>query len=859
MKKKYLLIILLHICVCVANGAIKVTANAPSQVAVGDQFRLQYSVNSAVASEPHLSSINGFKVVYGPATSSSQSYQSINGHVSHSASTSFTFTLIAEKEGTYILPSVTLSIGGNSYSSNKPRIKVVKAGTNTSSKQTTQSQTPSYNPNSSSTSEYHKISPSELYITTTASKHEVYEQEPLLLSYNVYTNLMLEQLQGKMPDLKGFVAKEIPLPKNKHLTVTRHNGRTTQTTTWSQYVMFPQQSGRLTVPSIKFDGTILFPNRDLDPVDAFFFGTNAVTRVNHSVNAPAVNIVVKPLPTRPVGFGGAVGHGFTLSSKILTKDIKENETFNLQLVISGVGNIDLISPPEVEFPTDFDVDDPTTNANTQLTTEGLTGQLVINYPATPNHKGTFSIPPIKFIYFDPQDAKYHTISTNHAIKIDVKRGTPNSYAARQRLKDNDIRNIHTDKLENGEDSVFWLGGKYWLISFLLLAMIVIQPIIIRYTKKLKDGGGVFSLLANHPDESLPMVSEFHDNPTEFYKQLLEAFKGFIAKRTSLNTSSLSAQQINEILLYCHVSQSDIDNCMNFISQCELYAYGVSDNTSSFMNELYLQANTLMRSLRKQLKKAPQNKKKYNNGVAMLFVMLLAIAPLGGFGQNKAQADSLYEQHHYQEALVQYKSMLKSYPTDPNLLYNVGNCYYRTKHIPEAILSYERALRFAPADGDIRHNLTIARAKTEDKFYSASDLELVYSFNSFVNIMSVDGWAWTSITCLLIVACIVYCRRLFKRRLYRNVFTCVIVLAIVGIITSNVFAYLQYLNVTDRSSAIVMKTTSLRSTPDTTATSIFTLHGGTKVTLTDTTLSLWSEALLPDGRKGWISNSSKENI
>ena len=125
---------------------------------------------------------------------------------------------------------------------------------------------------------------------------------------------MLEQLQGKMPDLKGFVAKEIDLPKDKQLSVVRHNGRLIQTTLWSQYVMFPQQSGKLTIPSIPFEGIFAFPNHIVDPIDAYFFGTSSVVKVNHTVKSPSVNITVKPLPQAPGGFSGAVGTNFNISA-----------------------------------------------------------------------------------------------------------------------------------------------------------------------------------------------------------------------------------------------------------------------------------------------------------------------------------------------------------------------------------------------------------------------------------------------------------------------------------------------------------------------------------------------------------------
>ena len=857
-KPLYLMLVSL-LCALNSIAGVKLTAKAPSVVSVGEPFRLQYSINASVAASPNIQSIPGVKVAYGPAISTSQSYQSINGHVSQSSSTSFTFTLVAEREGTFTLPAITVNVGGKSYTSNRTQVKAVKAGStaskvSSSRKNAGQPYTP---PQNNEVQDYHKISPSELYITSTANKYEVYEQEPLLLSYNVYTNLMLEQLQGKMPDLKGFVAKEIPLSRNKQLTLTRHNGRTVQTTTWSQYVMFPQQSGKLTVPSIKFEGVVAFPNRNVDPIDAFFYGSNVVTRVNHSVNAPSVNITVKPLPKSPVGFGGAVGHDFAIQSKLLTKEIRENETFNLQVVISGTGNIDLISPPKVEFPDDFEAYPPTTNAETKLTVNGLTGQLVVNYSATPNHKGTFVIPPVKFIYFNPQDAKYHTISTGSAIRVDVKKGSPNSLAARQRLKNDDIRDIHLGNVGTSGNSTFWLSAPFWLLDACLVLVILLIPFAVRRIDKIKNNQ-LFG--RQNSGDKLPSVEEFKENIPEYYKQLLAAFRQFVALRTRTAEAELSKEKVRALLLQYGVEEKDIADCMDFVDNCEQHTYGAANSSVSEMNEQKLMVQNLMQRLKKQMKKGRRKSIRNSQSIAgLLLMVMLVCVPAGAYCQSKLKADSLYQQHHYSEALQQYKLLLKKQSNAPKLLYNAGNCYYRLKKYPEAILSYERSMRYNPADRDLRHNLTMARAHSTDKFYSASDLDLVFSFNYFVNTLSIDGWAWVSVISLFAIVCLCVVCRVSGKKYLRKVSAYVIASLAICIVLSNVFAYTQYCRCTDNTGAVIMTATPLRSTPDTSGKAILTLHGGTKVTLTDTSVPMWSEVKLPDGRKGWICNKDMENI
>ena len=101
-----------------------------------------------------------------------------------------------------------------------------------------------------------KITDKELFITATASKTNVYEQEAILLTYKIYTQVNLTGLHGDMPDLKGFHTQEVELPSQKQWTLEHYNGRNYNTTVYSQYVLFPQQSGKLEIPSITFEGTL---------------------------------------------------------------------------------------------------------------------------------------------------------------------------------------------------------------------------------------------------------------------------------------------------------------------------------------------------------------------------------------------------------------------------------------------------------------------------------------------------------------------------------------------------------------------------------------------------------------------------
>ncbi len=581
---------------------VTLTAKAPASVAVGEQFRLQYTVNASNASRPQLSSIPNFKILYGPATSSSQSIQIINGKTTQSSSTSYTYPLEAEKEGSFTLPSVTLTVDGQQYTSNKPHITVVKAGSAPANPSTrSNNSTPATRRQQSSTPIPRSIKPEDLFVEVTANKREVYEQEPVLLSYNVYTNLMLEQLQGKMPDLKGFVAKEIPLPREKQLTVTQHKGRTMETTLWSQYVMFPQQSGKLSVPSIPFEGVVVVQNTNIDPIDAFFFGSNMASRVNHTIKAPGIDITVKPLPPKPAGFTGAVGRGFTVSARLATEQPRENEPLVLQVKIHGLGNIDLITPPEVEFPADFETLDPKTSVKTELTTQGMKGDLTIEYLAIPNHQGHYTIPPVKFTYFDYTDGQYHTISTPDAIEVNVAKGSPDSYAVRQRIK-SDIRNIHLGEAYHTESSSFWLSGAFWMAYGLLVVAFVVVNILLN--RRLKTSVlGKKDRNAKAKERLRVAASHLNaGNASEYYTAMLGALLGLVAEKTSMPVNEMSSERVAAILGERGVDEALAKAYVDLVAECEYRVYGASADAEHDMQDNYDKALELISQLNTKLKK-----------------------------------------------------------------------------------------------------------------------------------------------------------------------------------------------------------------------------------------------------------------
>ena len=607
MRKVILFFILISTVIGAWADGITFTANAPEVVVSGDQFRLSYTINSQKVRDFRAPSIQGFEVLMGPSRSTQSSTQIINGNVTSTSTITFTYILMAGKEGTYKIPGATIVADGNNYTSNSVEIKVLPPDQSSSNAGSGSSARSSRNQANSG-----KITDKELFMTATASKTNVYEQEAILLTYKVYTQVNLTNLRGDIPDLKGFHTQEVELPNQKTFTLEHYNGRNYNTTIWRQLVLFPQQTGKIEIPSVTFEGTVSQMVASADPFDAFFNGGNYVN-INKNIVTPKLIIDVKELPAgKPANFSGGVGE-FTLSSSISTQELKTNDAVTIKLVISGTGNMKLINTPEVGFPQDFEIYDPKVDNKFNLTRNGLSGNKVIEYLAIPRHAGTYTIPPIEFSYFDLKSQSYKTLKTD-AYTLNVAKGEGNSdqvvanFTSKEDLKvlGQDIRYIKTgDTQLTKKDDYFFGSTSYYLWYIVPLALFIALMIINRKqamenanvakvrtkkankvaTKRMKNAG---KLLAEKKSEA-------------FYDEVLKALWGYISDKLSMPVSQLSKDNIEEELQKHQVADELIKEFINNLNECEFARYAPG-NQDEKMDKIYSSAIDVISKMENSIKR-----------------------------------------------------------------------------------------------------------------------------------------------------------------------------------------------------------------------------------------------------------------
>ena len=839
-------------------GAQTLTGRAPSQVAVGEQFRLTYTINTQDVRGFRAGNIpDELEVLMGPSTSTQSSFQMVNGHTSSTSSVTYTYIVVANKNGTYTIPPAHCTVDGKTVTSNEIRIKVSGQAQQGGRQQSRQQSGGNGELRPAGTA----ISGSDLFIHVSASKQRVREQEPILLTYKVYTLVGLTQLSGKMPDLKSFYTREVPLPQEKSFKIETFNGRQYRTVTWQQYVMFPQATGKLEIPSITYDGIVVQQNRNVDPFEAFFNGGSGYIEVKKQIKAPAITIQVDPLPQRPANFSGGVG-SFSISSQIDKTEVKANDPVNLRVVVSGVGNMKLLKQPVVKIPKDFDSYDAKVTDKTKLTVNGLEGSIVYDFLAVPRHQGTFEIPAIEYTYFDTKSNSYKTERTE-SFTLKVAKGdgqtTVASFAGQEDVKQlgSDIRYIHTGNTEqHGVNEFFFSSVAYWMSLAVLLIAFISLFVIFRHraienANIVKQRAGKANKVAvKRLKKAAKLMKTGKDG--EFYDEVMRALWGYVGDKFNISVDQLTRDNVSQQLSQYNVSEETIRQFVGALDECEFARYAPGDATGN-MNKVYDAAITAITQIANTMKKSGKNAK------PLTVLLLLLLLPLAANAYTKQQADSLYAAEHYQEAAKQYEALLKQ-GVSSDLYYNLGNCYYRMDDMTRAVLNYERAQLLSPGDRDVRINLQMARSKTIDKIVPESEMFFVTWYHSLVNLMSVDGWARMSLVSL-IVAIILALAYLFSDLIWlRKVGFFTGLLFLVVFVLSNLFAYQQKQALVFRSGAIIIRSAvNVKSTPAHNGTDLFILHEGTKVTITDNTMKEWREIRVADGKEGWLPTKDLEVI
>lgn len=859
----YIILLLMMLGYHVHVDAQHISVSAPSHVAAGENFRVAYTINTSDVEEFRMGGVqDGLEVIAGPYTSSQSSYQMINGHTSSSSSVTITYTLYAAKNGSFTIGASHALVGGKRLSSRPVKIQVSGHAQRTNGAPNMHGQDSYDQPRMRSAGS--AISGSDLFIKVSASKKRVHEQEPILLTYKVYTQVELTQLEGKMPDLKGFHTQEVPLPQQKTFHTETVNGRPYKCVTWSQYVMYPQMTGSLQIPSITFKGIVVQQNRNVDPMEAFFNGGSGYVEVKKDIKAPGITLQVDPLPQRPANFSGGVGK-FNISASLDKKEVKAGEPITLRVVVGGIGNLKLLKQPVVNFPKDFDKYDAKVTDKTRLTANGVEGNMVYDFLAVPRNQGSYTIPSVELTYYDTGKNAYKTIKTQ-PFKVEVEKGDGTSAESEDfASQDKDIHTIKLGKAEQHKaDEMFFGSFGYWIS--LLMPLIAFVVLLIVFRRRAIENADIVKKRSNRAGKiatkRLRLANKLmlQGKQGEFYDEVMRALWGYMSYKLNMPAEKLNRDNIRETLGRHFVDDATIEKFTTALDECEFERYAPGDAAGN-MNRTFESAMTAIMDIENAINEARKNQKKHPAGYSFVW-LLLAMICFGGTSAKavtKNNADTEYQKGNYQQAIRDYEEILKN-GESAEIYFNLGNAYYRTDNITKAVLNYERARLLSPGDDDINFNLQFARSKTIDKITPQSEMFFVTWYKSLVNFTSVDNWAKTGILCIVMALLLVLLYLFGPQLMLRKIGFFGGLAFFVIFLLSNLFAFQQKQALDNRTGAIIISpSVNIKKTPAKNSADQFVLHEGTRVDIIDKGMTDWRCIRVGDGREGWIETKAIEEI
>ena len=564
----------------------KVSKNS---LGINERLRIDFSMNADGDNfvPPNFES-SGFRVVGGPSQSVSQSW--INGRSSFNKS--YSYILLPTQKGNLTIKQASIEINGQIYKTSPIKINVSNAV-----------ELPK-DPNEAPVVR----ADDNLYLVADISKTNPYVNEPITVVYKLYFSYNIGITNWRelnKPKYNDFWSQNIDIKQLK-AEEGMFKGERYRYVVLRKTVLYPQKSGKLEIEPLSLDIDCQVPTGRRN-----FWGQTLLTEDNKRVSAGSKIITVKPLPesNKPEDFSGAVGR-FSFSVTPSKTTLKNGESLDLTVKVSGTGNLKLFTVPKPELPSALEMYDPEHKENVSTPLSGMTGSISDKYTIIPQDKGTYPIKPTKFTYFDLETSRYKTI-VSPQIMITVLDGpgiaSSENSNQNQTLSKTKVEASKTfayiknkTNLKPIEEDDFIASGLFYSLIFLPFLAI---PLVILVKKKKETIDG--DVLGNKTKKSNLLAKKYLSeaqkhlgNKEPFYVALEKSMHNFLKAKTHIETSEMSKERIAQTLLDRKAKTETVIAFTNLTENCELARYAPSTDVS--MQNDYQKAVEIISELEKQL-------------------------------------------------------------------------------------------------------------------------------------------------------------------------------------------------------------------------------------------------------------------
>jgi hypothetical protein len=581
--KRYIILLFLSFQAMIAQVQFEAKVSKQT-LGLNERLRIDFTMNDD-GDNFTPPNFEGFKIVAGPSQQVSQSW--INGKSSFNKT--YSYFLLPMQKGTLVIRQASIDIRGQIYKTSPIKITVTAAVEQPRDPNDTQ-----------------VTADQSLHLVAEISKTNPYLNEPITVVYKIYFSYNIGITNWReldKPKYNDFWSQNIDI-KQLVAEEGRYKGEKYRFVTLRKTVLYPQKSGKLVIEPLSLDVDVQLPSNRRN-----IFGQVLLVEDHKRVSAGAKTINVKALPEagKPADFSGAVGR-FAFKVIPSKTNIKSGESLDLDVSVSGTGNLKLFTLPKPIVPTALEMYDPVHGEQVTTPLSGMTGKISDKYAIIPQYKGKYPIKPMSFTYFDLGSQSYKTI-TSPEIMINVLEG-PNvsnsSLAATTNPKKEVLSSAQfkfiklKTELTSMRQSDFYGSTWYYILSLLPFLCI---PVIVIFKKKKEaiDGdiaGNKIKLSNKLAKKYLSEAQKEIGNKEPFYIALEKAMHNFLKAKINIETSEMSKEKISEILLERKANPESISAFINLTENCEFARYAPS--TSAAIQEDYDKAVTIISELEKQI-------------------------------------------------------------------------------------------------------------------------------------------------------------------------------------------------------------------------------------------------------------------
>lgn len=561
--KTYISLFLILISTSFVTAQVKFEAKvSKTKLGINERLRVDFEMNTD-GDNFNPPSFSDFTVVGGPNQSVSHSW--VNGV--RSFSKTYSYFLAPKKTGSITITQATIEIEGETYKTSPVTVQISSAVKR---------------PNDPDNVE--NVADDNLHLVAEISKSNPYLNEAITVVYKLYVSPDIGVSNFREidnPRYNDFWSQNIDLKDNK-IQNGQFKGRDYRYLVIRKTVLYPQKSGKLEIEPLSLDITVEVPTNKRD-----FFGGRMMSQVSKTVSAGSKTLQVKPLPEngKPENFTGAVGD-FNFKLTTSKTDLNATESLQARLEVTGNGNLKLFQLPKLTLPSSLEVYEPEHTENIRTTLDGMQGGIADSYTIVPQFKGKYPIPNVEFSYFDLNTETYKTISSGPQL-ISVLEGPTNSTSTdsnlaavgdgKQRVIMNNDQFAFVKSKANLEPinaEPFFKSSWYW--SALLMPLLAIPLAMVFRRKKAERAADVTGNKIRKADrlakKYLGEAKKALGQKEAFYIALEKALHNYLKGRLHIETSDLSKDRIETLLLKRQVDTPVVNDFLTILDSCELARY-----------------------------------------------------------------------------------------------------------------------------------------------------------------------------------------------------------------------------------------------------------------------------------------------